>query len=497
VAHGADGRFVVVWEDPRNGRDIYGQRYDAAGAAVGAEFRVNSLTLQAQSTPSVAHAPDGRFVVAWRSFQGGDTNVLARLFDASGNPIAGDFAVNTFTTGLQAYPSVDTDDKGNFTVAWGSYGQDASGGGIFARRFHDSGVPRSPEFRVHTYTIGHQIHPAVESDAFGNLAIAFESDATPADPSARGVFVQRYGGLLPAAMEADFVGNRVLDPGETAVVAPAWRNVNGAAQAFSGSLANITGPAGMTYTINDGATSYGTVPNGATGACIDCYVVTVSNPPTRPQTHIDAVATETITPDAHGQVKDWTLHVGRSFTDVPSTSPFYRFVETLLHHGTTGGCTATTYCPLANTTRDQMAVFVLVAREGSTYLPPACTTPVFGDVPASSPFCRWIEELARRGVVSGCGGGNYCPAAQVTREQMAIFVLRTLDPALAPPPCGTPAMFLDVPATSPFCRWIEELARRGVVSGCGGGNYCPLGPVTREQMGVFISGTFGLALYGP
>ena len=37
---------------------------------------------------------------------------------------------------------------------------------------------------------------------------------------------------------------------------------------------------------------------------------------------------------------------------------------------------------------------------------------------------------------------------------------------------------------------------RGVVSGCGGGNYCPSSAVTREQMSVFISLTFGLTLYG-
>jgi predicted TIM-barrel enzyme len=142
-----------------------------------------------------------------------------------------------------------------------------------------------------------------------------------------------------------------------------------------------------------------------------------------------------------------------------------------------------------------MAVFVLLAKEGAEFAPSACTTPVFADVPAGSPFCRWIEELARRGVASGCGGGNYCPSAAVTREQMAVFVLRTLDPALDPPACTTP-IFADVPASSPFCRWIEELARRGVVAGCGGGNYCPAAAVTREQMAVFITGTFGLTLYG-
>ena len=70
-----------------------------------------------------------------------------------------------------------------------------------------------------------------------------------------------------------------------------------------------------------------------------------------------------------------------------------------------------------------MTVFVLVAKEGSGYVPPACTTPVFNDVPGNNPFCHWIEELTRRGVVSGCG--NYCPAAPVTREQMGVFLSAT------------------------------------------------------------------------
>ena len=39
--------------------------------------------------------------------------------------------------------------------------------------------------------------------------------------------------------------------------------------------------------------------------------------------------------------------------------------------------------------------------------------------------------------------------------------------------------------------------RRGIVSGCGGGNYCPAAPVTRQEMAVFLTVTFGLTLYGP
>jgi hypothetical protein len=217
---------------------------------------------------------------------------------------------------------------------------------------------------------------------------------------------------------------------------------------------------------------------------------------TRPVLHWDAVFDERLTPDAQGQEKLWRLHLGASFTDVGTSSSFYPFIEVLLHHGITGGCNGPEYCPTSSASREQMAVFVLLAKEGSGYRPPACTTPMFGDVPAGSPYCPFIEELARRGVVSGCGGGNYCATAPVLREQMPVFVLRTLDPNLAPPACTTP-MFADVPASSPYCRWIEELARRGVVSGCGGGNYCGSDPVTREQMAVFLTGTFGLTLYGP
>jgi hypothetical protein len=196
----------------------------------------------------------------------------------------------------------------------------------------------------------------------------------------------------------------------------------------------------------------------------------------------------------------WTLHVGGSFADTPTSHPFYRFAETLLHRSVTGGCGTDTYCPDSSTTRAQMAVFVLRSHEGATYLPPPCSPGprTFGDVPETSPFCASIEELARRGVVSGCGGGNYCPDAPVAREQMPVFVLATKEgSSYLPPACVSGSeIFADVPASNPFCRFVEEFARRGITGGCGGGNYCPADPVTRGQMAVFLTAGFALALYG-
>jgi hypothetical protein len=60
--------------------------------------------------------------------------------------------------------------------------------------------------------------------------------------------------------------------------------------------------------------------------------------------------------------------------------------------------------------------------------PPVCVAgqEMFNDVPASSPFCSYIEELARLGIAGGCGGGNYCPGDPVTRQQMAAFLVKAL-----------------------------------------------------------------------
>jgi hypothetical protein len=63
--------------------------------------------------------------------------------------------------------------------------------------------------------------------------------------------------------------------------------------------------------------------------------------------------------------------------------------------------------------------------------PPLCVpgAEMFADVPASSPFCSWIEELSRRGITAGCAPGLFCPFASVTRQQMSVFLVKTVDNA--------------------------------------------------------------------
>ena len=297
--------------------------------------------------------------------------------------------------------------------------------------------------------------------------------------------------------------NGVLDPNEVAEVETSWSNAGETPFTLVTYAANFGGPAGPTYTFVDSGAAYGTVPPLSTSNCYDatgdCYRVRVSG--TRPAPHWDASFDEITAPialaEAEPYYQTWTLHVGGSFGDVPPTDPFYRYIETLFHTGVTGGGTCGGYCPQSAVQRKQMAAFLLKASDGASYLPPPATG-IFADVLLADPFAPWIEELYRRGIAAGCAASplRYCPSALVKRQQMPVFLLKTLLGSGYVPPAPT-GLYSDVSVTNPFAAWIEDLTNRQIAAGCGGGKFCPTTSITRAQMAVFLTKTFGLTLYGP
>ena len=177
------------------------------------------------------------------------------------------------------------------------------------------------------------------------------------------------------------------------------------------------------------------------------------------------------------------------FSDVPQSYLFHGAIEKIARKGITAGCGGGNYCPENLVTRGEMAVFLLRGKHGGSYLPPSATGTVFGDVSVSTPFAAWIEQLFAEGITSGCGSGNYCPAATVTRDAMAVFLLRAEHGSGYLPPTAT-GLFSDVPPGAPYANWIEQLANEGITSGCAPGKYCPASTVTRGQMAVFLSKDF-------
>lgn len=550
VAVGPDDNLVVAWHASSVGIKL--RRFSPSGQALGSEESVSSTP--GVSFPSVAALPkglasdQGGFVVAWK--ENSEQKTMRRTYQLGTGTWLPTTTLATAgvcqSGGHRCQPAVRADAQGNYIVAWveivnstaavlaRSFAPDTSqtqrfevqaataagasplglaisatgefalawskGTNTFAQEFN-AAVPPSPVtgvFQVNSYTGGNSYYPALAAGPGDGFMVTWQNTLQEGTQSP-GIYAQTFGRFQAASLAVDAAFNRVFEPGETVTVAPAWRNLTGTASSVSGHISQFTGPPATTYTIVDDTASYGTIPASGQVSCSDCYLLAIPNESVRPQ-HWDAQFLESLSvagtpvPGA----KTWKVHVGQSFADVPTTNGFYRFIETILHRGIAQGCGGSNYCPATSTLREQMPVFVLLAKEGSGYAPPACGTPVFSDVPASSPYCPWIEELARRGVISS--GGNYNPTQAVSRQEVSIFLLRTLDPTLSPTPClppPQPRMFADVPASNGFCKWIEELAGRGIASGCGGGNYCPTDPVGRGQMAVFVVATFGLTLYGP
>ena len=205
---------------------------------------------------------------------------------------------------------------------------------------------------------------------------------------------------------------------------------------------------------------------GATG---DCYRAAVSAPSGRPSPPLGRDRSWR-RPSGGDPSAQWPLHVGETFADVPRTNrllPVRRDPRPQQRHR---GLLGHGLLPAARAPRaSRWRCSCWSAREGLRYAPPACDPPLprFTDVPARSPFCRWIEELARRGVVAGCGANLLLPRHQRSpRPDGGVRPRHPRAPRLhaAAVRRGLGAVFADVPASSPFCRWVEELTRRGVVA---------------------------------
>lgn len=223
--------------------------------------------------------------------------------------------------------------------------------------------------------------------------------------------------------------NGILEPGESAVIEPQWK---------APGLDTIT-PLAVWYQnltttdwsyarpeMRDGAAEY--VISESQSDCWKtghCYVLKVSSNGRDPGViHNDITWNETYaSTDAPTPGSPIKVHVGASFTDVPKTHWAYTAVESLLHASLT----------------------------------------------------------------SGCGQSRYCPDQTLSRAEVAVWIVKALQPASAPVRCQEPQRpFDDVPCSYWAEPWISKLKDMGLTTGTGGNNYSPDVPLTRATLTVFL-----------
>ncbi len=163
------------------------------------------------------------------------------------------------------------------------------------------------------------------------------------------------------------------------------------------------------------------------------------------------------------------------FLDVPQAFLYHNAIEKILRAGITTGCGGGNYCANLPITRDAMAVFILRGEHGGAYSPPAATGGVFTDVTTSTFLAKWIEQFGHEGITTGCGGGNYCPTDSVTRDGMAVFLERGKNGAAFNPPAATGMVFCDVEMATFLSKWMEQLKADNITQGCSTGPCARLG----------------------
>jgi hypothetical protein len=189
-----------------------------------------------------------------------------------------------------------------------------------------------------------------------------------------------------------------------------------------------------------------------------------------------------------------------TFSDVPSDSTFYPFIRCLACRSILGGYNDGTFSPGNDVTRGQLSKIVSNAAGFNDTIPDSQHT--FTDVPSTNPFWVWIERMVLHNVISGypCGGPlEPCDnqnrpyfrwGANATRGQISKIVseAKGFDDEVPP----TQQTFTDVPHTNPFWVWVERLAERGIMSGyqCGG-SVEPCDPFNRPYFRWYNNATRG------
>ena len=207
----ADGDFVIAWDSGASfGNDddlasVQARRYSSDGTPLGPEFQVNTYTTGVQGYPSVSLDADGDFVVAWQSFGSSETDhagfsIQARRYDSDGAPQDGGFQVNTYTSGDQEDPSVSLDAAGDFVVSWksaGSTGTDDDSFSIQLRRFRADGTPYEVEEQVNSFTANEQQSPSVSVAAGGRFIVTWESRGSSGNDDSSLSIQRSDPGVLP------------------------------------------------------------------------------------------------------------------------------------------------------------------------------------------------------------------------------------------------------------------------------------------------------------
>ena len=219
VAFLSSGEFLLAWTEERDDvradlfqetrnvvdRDVYLQKFSAAGAPQGSPVRLNSTVAGFQSNPKLL-VRSGDVLAVWQcddrtAAQQGDGIFGRQVRATTGQPNGVELKLSS-VPGFAANAAVTNAANGGFAVAWEAADSDSQG--VYVRLFDKTASPRGAEFRVNSTVAGLQRRPAITADPnTGGFLVVWQGQAgTIKDSHVYGQFLGAGGSFVGPQFQA-------------------------------------------------------------------------------------------------------------------------------------------------------------------------------------------------------------------------------------------------------------------------------------------------------
>jgi len=202
------GKYASVWKDYRNSTypfepDIYLQRFDSVLAPAGSNINVTSAATEPlKESPDVAIGQTAAGLVVWADYRNYDWDIYGQRFSSDGALQGAAFRINDDAAGNQQHsPRVAVSSMGWYVVTW--YDNRSGNDDIFFQRIDSLGNPLGVNIKVNSDSQGkRQAFPDVAIDSVGRFAIAWLDWRNGSYPLNPDIFIRRYdSAMTPLASE--------------------------------------------------------------------------------------------------------------------------------------------------------------------------------------------------------------------------------------------------------------------------------------------------------
>jgi hypothetical protein len=178
------------------------------------------------------------------------------------------------------------------------------------------------------------------------------------------------------------------------------------------------------------------------------------------------------------------LEYNKSFDDVPSSYWAHDVIKKMAAKHILFGVSASEYLPKKNVTRAEFAAFIV------RVLGLQATEEVkFADVDKNKWYASAVAAANQAGVVSGRSETIFAPEDEITREEMAVMVMRAYEIKVSNKLYSTvTSTFADRDQISPWAKeYVDMLSEYGFSEGRGNNLYAPKGVTNRAEAAQIIS----------